>query len=284
MHITRHFPSTAIIFAISLMAIFLSSVVARAIPPAATTNYSPLLISVKDAIEAKRNNPRTIFVDVRAEEAFQKIRIPDSINVPLHFVKTKGYLHNMSVILVNQGHTHSRLLFQAELLNKKGIETVVLAGGVAGWSQQKGKLGKSGSAESGMLHEVDPAVLSFAEFTRYIDISAVKTAGDLPLLSNAEHVPTTSPDDLPALAALIDAERQSPLARVLIFNQKGGYGLLENLPGKCRTTLFFLREGSDGYDKNLLQQQAILEPKSERMKTIGGCSTCPPVKNKTDQN
>jgi rhodanese-related sulfurtransferase len=284
MHITRHFPSTAIIFAISLMAIFLSSVVARAIPPAATTNYSPLLISVKDAIEAKRNNPRTIFVDVRAEEAFQKIRIPDSINVPLHFVKTKGYLDNMSVILVNKGHTYNRLVFQAELLNQKGIETVVLAGGLAGWSQQKGNLAGPGSAESGMLHEVDPAALSLTEFTRYIDISPEKTAGDSPLLSNAEHAPITSLDDLPALAALIDAERQSPLARVLIFNQKGGYGLLENLPGKCRTTLFLLREGSDGYDKNLLQQQAILEPKSERMKTIGGCSTCPPVKNKTDQN
>lgn len=284
MHITRHFSSISIILAISLMAILLSSVVARAIPPAATTNYSPLLISVKDAIEAKRNNPRTIFVDVRAEEAFQKIRIPDSINVPLHFVKTKGYLHNMSVILVNQGHTQSRLLFQAELLNKKGIETVVLAGGLAAWSQQKGKLAGTDSAESGMLHEVDPAVLSLTDFTRYIDVSPEQTAGDSTLLSNAEHVPTFSLNDLPALAALIDVEGQSPLATVLIFDQKGEYSLLENLPDKCRTTLFFLQGGSDGYDKNLLQQQAILEPKSERMKTIGGCSTCPPVKNITDQN
>jgi len=279
MHITRCSSYTSSILTITLMTIFLSSVVARAIPPAVTTNYSPLLISVKDAIEAKRNNPRTIFVDVRAEEAFQKIRIPDSINVPLHFVKTKGYLHNMSVILVNQGHTHNRLLFQAELLNKKGIETVVLAGGLAGWSQQKGNLTKSDSAESGMLHEVDTASLSLTEFTRYIDISPEQIAGDSPLLSSAEHVPTTSLDDLPALAVLIDAEGQSPLARVLIFNQKGEYGLLENLPGKCRTTLFFLQSGSEGYVKNLLQQQAILEPKSERLKTIGGCSTCPPVKN-----
>ena len=284
MHITRCSSYTSSILAITLMAIVLSSVVARAVPPAATTNYSPLLISVKDATEAKKNNPLTIFVDVRAEEEFQKIRIPDSINVPLHFVKTKGYLHNMSVILVNQGHTHNRLLFQAELLNKKGIETVVLAGGLAAWSQQKGKLAGPDSAESGMLHEVDPASLSLTEFTRFIDISPEKTAGDSPLLTNAEHAPITSMEDLPALAALIDVNGQSPLARILIFDQKGEYSLLENLPDKCQTTLFFLREGSVGYDKNLLQQQAILEPKSERMKTIGGCSTCPPVKNITDQN
>jgi rhodanese-related sulfurtransferase len=284
MHMIRCSSYTSSILAITMMTIFLSSVVARAIPPAVTTNFSPLLISVKDATEAKRNNPRTIFVDVRAEEAFQKIRIPDSINVPLHFVKTKGYLHNMSVILVNQGHTHNRLLFQAELLNQKGIETVVLAGGLAAWSQQKGKLAKSDSAVSGMLHEVDPAVLSLTEFTRYIDISPEQTTGDLPLLSSAEHVPITSTDDLSALAALIDVKGQSPLARVLIFNQKGGYGLLENLPDKCQATLFFLQDGSDGYNKILVQRQAILEPKSERMKTIGGCSTCPPIKNITDQN
>ena len=89
MHITRCSSYTSSILAITLMAIVLSSVVARAVPPAATTNYSPLLISVKDATEAKKNNPLTIFVDVRAEEEFQKIRIPDSINVPVHSLKQK---------------------------------------------------------------------------------------------------------------------------------------------------------------------------------------------------
>ena len=282
-HIIKNCSDISTLLIIGLVALLPSSAAAGANRTGANVSYSPLLISVKDAIEEKRKNPRMIFVDVRTEDAFQNIHIPGSINVPLHFVKTKGYLHNMTVILVSQGHRHSRLLLQAELLNKKGIKTVVLAGGLAAWSQQDGDLAGPGSAEPGMLHEVDPAALSAIEITRFIDVSAEKLEGDSPLFSGAEHVPVSSQDDLPALAALIDGKRSSSLATVLIFNRKGEYSRLENLPAKCRTTLFFLQGGSEGYGKEMLRQQAILEPKSERMKTIGGCSTCPPVKDMTEQ-
>ncbi len=260
-----------------LMAFVLFSSVAGAAFPAMATGYSPLLISVKEAIETKKNNPLALLVDVRGEGDFKKIHIPESINVPLHFIKTKGYLRNMNVILVAQGYSNSRLLQQAELLNKKGIETVVMAGGLAAWSQQGGNLMGSDFTDHTILHSVNPAWFSKTEFSRYIDISSEKIAGDSDLLSEAEHVPVTSVHDLPVLAAAIDEPGQSPFATVLVFNRYGEYSLLEDLPDKCLTTLFFLQEGREGYDEMLLKQRAILAPKSKRMKTIGGCSTCPPA-------
>ncbi len=259
-----------------LVAFVFFSFVAGVVSPATAARYSPLLISVKEAIETKKNNPQAIFVDVRREGYFKKIHIPESINVPLHFIKTKGYLRNMYVILVDWGYSDSRLLHQAELLNKKGIETVVLAGGLAAWSQRGGNLSGSDFTDQSILHRVNPARFSEAEFSRYIDISPEKTAGYSHLLARAEHVPVTSQDDFSVLVAAIDEPGQPPFATVLLFNRYGEYSLLEDLPGKCRTTLFFLQEGSEGYSKMLLQQRAILAPKSKRMKTIGGCSTCPP--------
>jgi rhodanese-related sulfurtransferase len=265
------------------MSIFLFfSVASAASSVMATTDYSPLLISVKEAVEIKKTNPRMLFVDVRGEEDFKKIHIPNSINVPLHFIKTKSYLQKMYVILVNQGYGQSRLLQQAELLNKKGIETVVLAGGVAAWSQQGENLMGSDLTGQRVLHIVGPSPFSVKEFSRYIDISSEKVAGNAHLLSGAEHMPVTSPTDLPALAAVIDEPGQSPLASVLLFNRNGEYDLLKGLPGKCQTPLFFLQEGSEGYEKIMTQQQAILEPKSERMKTIGGCKTCPPTRRPSE--
>ncbi len=259
-----------------LMVFFLFLFVAGAVFPVLAASYSPLLISVKEAIELKKEDPRTLLVDVRGEERFKKIHIPDSINVVLHFIKTKDYLRNMHVILVNRGYGQDRLLRQAEQLNKTGFETAVLAGGLAAWSQQGRKLTGSDPAAQSILHTVDPSAFSAKDFSRYIDISLEETAGGSDLLSRAEHLSVTSLDDLSALVAVIDQVGQSPSDSVLLFNRNGEYELLEGLPGKCETTIFFLQAGSEGYDKVLLQQQAILEPKSERMKTIGGCKTCPP--------
>jgi rhodanese-related sulfurtransferase len=273
MYITTRFTGKSII------AVLLFYVIANAVFPAIAASYSPLLISVKEAIEIKKENPRTLLVDVRGEESFKKIHIPDSINVPLHFIKTKDYLRNMHVILVNRGYGQNRLLHQAELLNKKGFEIVVLSGGLAAWSQQGGKLTGSDFAGESVLHNVDPAAFSEKDFSRYIDISPGETAGNSGLLSRAEHLPVISSHDLSALAAVIDQAGQSPLASVLLFNRNGAYSLLEGLLDECQTTIFFLQDGSEGYDKVLLQQQAILEPKSERMKTIGGCETCPSIKD-----
>ena len=268
---------------ISLLAVLVFSVAVSAVSPATNTGFSPLLVSVKEVMAAKKSNPRTLLVDVRGEENFREIHIPDSINVVLHFIKTKIYLRSMSVVLVGDGYADGPLFKQAELLNEKGIKTVVLAGGLAAWSQQGGALMGSDSVGHSDLHNVNPASLSLTEFSRIIDVSSDKTVGDLPLFSKAEHIVVTSLDDVPDLAELIDMPNQSPLASVLIFNRNGDYGLIEGLPNKCQTTLFFLQEGSDGYSKAVAQQRAILEPKSERMKTIGGCPTCPPVKDYTGQ-
>jgi rhodanese-related sulfurtransferase len=150
MYITTRFTGKSII------AVLLFYVIANAVFPAIAASYSPLLISVKEAIEIKKENPRTLLVDVRGEESFKKIHIPDSINVPLHFIKTKGYLKNIHVILVNRGYEQNRLLHQAELLNKKGFEIVVLSGGLAAWSQLGGKLTVRDPAGQSHLHTVDP--------------------------------------------------------------------------------------------------------------------------------
>jgi len=262
-----------------LLLLFLFFPVAGIASQAASTSCSPLLISVKEAIEAKKNNSQALLIDVRREAAFNAIHIPDSINVPLHLIKTKSYLRNMYVILVNQGYAVSPLLRQAELLNGKGVQAVVLAGGLAAWSQQGKNFRGSDSADHAILYDVDPATLSAKEFVRYIDISPEKNAGDLSFLSGTESVPVSSSADLPALMQMIGGSGQSPLTSVLLFNRDGEYRLLEDLPEKCQSTLFFLRNGSEGYKKVVFQQQAILEPKSERIKTIGGCKTCPQIKD-----
>jgi len=245
--------------------------------PVLAASHSPLLISVKEAVEAKKADFRTILVDVRGEEDFKKIHIPGSINMALHFVKTKSYLKNMHVILVNRGYGQAHLLRQAELLNKKRIKAEVLAGGLAAWAQQGRNLTVDDAADHSTLHNVDPAEISEGDFFRVIDVSPEKNEEILNLLSGAEHVPVRSPADVATLAAAIDEPGQSALDSILLFNLNGDYSMLEGLPGICRNTLFFLEKGSEEYNKILLQQRAILEPKSKRIKTIGGCETCPPA-------
>lgn len=258
-----------------LAAFFVFFTVTSVVFPVLAASHSPLLISVKEAVEAKKADFRIVLVDVRGEEDFKKIHIPGSINMALHFVKTKSYLKNMHVILVSYGYGQAHLLHQAELLNIKGIKAEVLAGGLAAWAQQGENLTGTDAADHSTLRNVDPASLSEEDFFRYIDVSTEIKDGNSHILSRAEHVPVRSPADISALAAAIDEQGQSALDSVLLFNRNGDYRMLEGLPGKYQSTLFFLEKGSEGYNKILIQQRAILEPKSKRIKTIGGCETCP---------
>lgn len=239
------------------------------------------LLSVEQARLFKAQEPRTIYVDVRDGAKFEKSHIPTAINIPLHFIKTKAYLKDMTVILVGNGYDPEKLVSEQKRLSEKGFNAHIIAGGVAAWQQQGFPL--TGHPNPGDLHMV-PAQnflpgLSPVLFKLFIDSSKEPSA---PLTDTSISVPATTLEGIPQLLEIVKQSGLSEQDAVLIYNQDGDYTHLQKFPKNCRPTIFFLAGGINSFNTASEQAQAMLKSKESRIKKIGGCPTCPPQEKQTE--
>ncbi|MCF6256782.1 MAG: rhodanese-like domain-containing protein [Gammaproteobacteria bacterium] len=78
-------------------------------------------------------NKATI-IDVRLQQEYEKFRIPNSMNLPLYSIKSKAYLKDKLLILVDEGYTHKHLYEACLSLRDQGFKNVkVLDGGLRSW-------------------------------------------------------------------------------------------------------------------------------------------------------
>lgn len=241
-----------------------------------------LLLSVKEAVSMKSNDPRTIFIDVRSEPDFESKRIPSSINIPLHFIRTKKYLKSMTLILVNQGYDPAPLFSTGLKLKEKGFQVFILAGGIAAWYQKGEKLqGKPfGESELSLVSGKELLKLRQGSFLKsFVNIARAPIEASFPSFS---HIPIQSPKSAEKLTEAITEQGLDDKTGLLIFNQSGDYSQSQFLLKDKAPTLFFLKGGFTDFIKHSKQLQASLQPRHQRIKTIGGCSTCPQAAESKD--
>ena len=98
------------------------------------------MVRVESAIDALAKGRVTI-VDTRTADEFNKYRIPSSLNIPLHAVKTKAFLKSQAFLLVNENHTSVDLETACSNLKREGYNKVgVLQGGLFLWHARGGIL------------------------------------------------------------------------------------------------------------------------------------------------
>lgn len=88
-------------------------------------------------------------VDVRSPSEYDRYRIADSINIPLHIVKTKEFLKSTSVVLVGEGRSTTELEKLCGELKQVGFARMaVLDGGLLAWYVSKRGLEGDAIAQS----------------------------------------------------------------------------------------------------------------------------------------
>jgi len=82
-----------------------------------------------------------LLIDVRDWQAFQRYRIPGSLNIPPHTLKTKTFLKSKHLILLNEGHSYHQLEKLVLTLKSAGFRQLsILEGGLNQWLKHKGPL------------------------------------------------------------------------------------------------------------------------------------------------
>lgn len=81
------------------------------------------------------------FVDIRSEQLFADAHIPDSMPIPLYFLKTKTYLKAKSLVIVGSGAEAPMLETACRELSGLGFDRVsLLEGGMNSWRRAGGNV------------------------------------------------------------------------------------------------------------------------------------------------
>ncbi len=227
----------------------------------------------------KYKQDKLFLIDTRSKEAYDKIRIPGSLNFPLHAIKTKPFLKTKPVVLINNGFSTALLKQECSNLNQKGFKASVLTGGLTTWRHQNGPL-EGDLIEANTFSLVSPQDL-FTEKTSgdiiVIDASKKPDQGikkQFPEAHNLSSLCDNYPSNL--CASVVNQIKTRPDSSILILNQDGKeYETIENLFSKANIgPLFFLEGGLNSYETYLEHLSLSQKPREERLKTIGNCNTC----------
>jgi len=182
-------------------------------------------ISVRSVLQRQRQNQKLFLVDIRNRESYDKIRIPGSINLPLHAVKAKAFLKTHPIVLVHEGYGYRRMERECKVLRDSDFNIRILNGGLNAWQPHGGSLEGDPFARN-TLNKMPPQAFYLEKDLRgwmIIDAASVRNEASQNLIPSAAHIPVL--DDfagaLHKLETVAGKQKYDPFLSVLIFNETG---------------------------------------------------------------
>ena len=235
-------------------------------------NISEFIIGVSDLRDSIKQRSPIILIDTRSKEKFEKARIPGSLHMELYSIKTKGFLKEKDVVIVDDGFRLFAPLNECIRLKKEaGFKSVrVLYGGIQTWIDCGGKIeginarfpAKHTFKEPLLLFEerdmADWVVLDlFGEKERIKRLFPKWTVVSIHSLKDTNRIKKS-------LEKAINSTRKKKgnLIRYLVFlNGRGSKDILSKADGDH---LVFAYEGTlSSYESFLKKQARILKAKDE---------------------
>lgn len=239
-------------------------------------------LSVDSALRALTIKEKTVIIDVRNKEEFEKFRIPGSLNIPLFAIKTKGFLKSKHLILINEGYDYTYIEEECRNLKKAGFTVSVVDGGLYLWKQKNGPLMGDLFAQR-ELNKIPVYVFHREkdyENWLFIDVAEEQNLEDKTILPDLIHIPYSGDRKtfLSQLSNRLDEHKNTGFLSIMICNENGNhYEQIEKLVKDAEIdNVYFLKGGLEGYKMFLVKQSVILQEKeNNNKKKIKGCSRCP---------
>jgi|GEM_PF-6211947 len=132
---------TGIVLALSVIHFANASVIETDSQPLACgNNYLPFSSDIDlscqiDAFSTFKalKNYSALLVDIRPANQYQKVSIPESINIPWHALKTKSALKNKRLFLIDEGGQIINIALVCQHLKQRGFDVSYVQGGINAW-------------------------------------------------------------------------------------------------------------------------------------------------------
>jgi len=238
-----------------------------------TQNHGKNCLVSLSAIDKQRTKKDFTLVDVRSPAEFDRYRIADSINIPLHQVKTKAFLKNRSIVLVNDGHSTTELGKTCSELKQAGFERVaVLDGGLFAWQADKRALEGDPVAQSALNRITAEELFEERAASNWsvIDASTPGKNKDMRrwLPTKFTAIPVKAKDNSFARisSVILQQRKRNPQGRLLLIaDDNEAYELIDARIKKSVApfTVLHLDGGIKGYREHVTKQLAIWDQQKQ---------------------
>jgi rhodanese-related sulfurtransferase len=220
-----------------------------------------------------------LLVDIRDKEAFDRLRIPGSIHVPLYAIKTKEFLKDKPLVLVSEGYPNLALEQACKDAKAAGFsKTSILNGGLRSWLLKKGPI--EGDAFASREVSTVPPKDFFAQKESsdwlVVIVSGPTASPSQPLIPGALTLPIQGDARkfASSLRTLINSKPGSPQLSILVCDERGDTyeGIERAIQQEELKKVFYLKGGLEAYRAFLRQQALLGQPGREEVKR---CVNCP---------
>lgn len=222
----------------------------------------------------------TVLVDARPALSYQQFHLPDSINIPLEFIKTKKFLAGKSVVLVDNGFALSSLLkARSELIEHGFSKVYILAGGIVGWLRSGGEIDGDllAAAQSCLITPTQFYLEAGRDDLVAIDVSGSAKIDDLDNkldLLRVSFNPVSVGDFRARVAALITSRSVSGGSVLIISDSGEWYDEIAKVMKGLPANVFYLTGGKAAY-RAYLENEAKLAQRTTQMLGERTCPVCP---------
>jgi rhodanese-related sulfurtransferase len=247
--------------------------------PAAHADSGSLYLSPESVLAMLKNRQEVLFVDVRDREAFDRLKIPGSIHIPLHALKTKAFLKEKTLTLVSEGYPNIAIERTCDALRGAGFtKASILTGGLRSWMLKKYPIEGDPFAakEVSRVSPKDFFVQKDSPDWLVVAVSGSAAPAFQSLIPAAVPLPWDgSPSNIASsLKTLINSKAGSSRLSILVCDERGEkYQSIERaLQQEEFKKVFYLKGGLEAYRAFLHQQALLSQPGKEEVKR---CVSCP---------
>lgn len=237
------------------------------------------MLSLDDYVRSRQSY---FLIDIRDPESYSNDPVRQSLNIPVHLIKTKIFLKHKSVLLINEGYERVAVVHACKQLHDSGYSNVkILEEGVIGLRKHYND--NVGSNINERLFSITPAKLLFdrkfepwvivdlsttysKNITQYFDL--VASLYSYPTIEQLEEILSSSPPNLtpvyPPSIILIDKDGQNFKRFELWYDQ-----ISEQLKGNL---VVYLKGGMKAFDDYVMRQHAMLSKKEFVLTKPKGCA------------
>lgn len=226
-------------------------------------------LSAQRAEKLLINNQAT-FVDVRNSSAYKDYRIHQSINIPIHVLKTKQYLKRKKIVLVDDGSTYQHLEQACIDLRNDGFkQTYILSGGLSLWGSQHGSLYGNRLGQHALQDITSEELFVEKNYSHFyvLDVSAKQSSKSANIPKNNLIFSSGDIDDIKQEIKNVSAVSHAGVPVTLIISDEddSNYATMKHHLAEIKNiNVFFLKEGWSGYKKFIGQQVAVWKRKLQR--------------------
>jgi rhodanese-related sulfurtransferase len=223
-----------------------------------------LYLSVEDVVSKRES---LSFVDVRDCSAFAAAHIPGAINLPLHKVKSAGFLRARQLVLLDDGWGNPALEDECRNLIRIGFAVRILRGGMNAWQSAGGALEPTRGAIPDFAELQPRDYLVARRFDDWLVVDAqrdvVGAGSQIPEAVSIPFVSGREGEFAQSLAEMV--ARRGSFVRVLIVTGDGRENALmrRSLPALDNCSVFFLAEGHQALREELAMRTAMTQSRTE---------------------